>query len=81
MPTPLTSCIHIQEIISEAEEVKSTSLNYAIKKQLVESECQRKRYGEAEALKTIIKVPECLLAGSRQKMAGFRVVEDTQISY
>lgn len=81
MPTPLSSCIHVREIISEAEEIKPTSPNYYLNKQLVEAECQRKRYGEAETLKGIIKMPDALLASNQRRLAGYRVIENSQLAY
>lgn len=81
MPTPLSSCIHVREIISEAEDVKPTSSNYFMNRQLVETECQRKRYAEAETLKGIIRMPDALLASNKQRLAGYRVIESTQLAY
>lgn len=74
MPTPLTACIHVKSLDIKSDDLKNICSNYRKNKTLIDLECQQQRYKEAETLKNIIKMPDCLLMDNKKKLAGYRVL-------
>lgn len=59
-------------MLSETDDVKLRCSNYGRKRQMIEKQCEEVRYGEAEVLKNITRVPDGLLKSNIRKLAEYR---------